>query len=51
MRPKLMMQANSESVALGNSKRQAVTQTTAADNAHPSLEGQTSDSGEGTVRR
>lgn len=49
MRPKLMMQANSESVALGNSKWQAAIQTTAADNVHQSL-GQTSDSGEGTIR-
>ena len=37
MSPKLMMQANSEPVALGNSKRQAAIQTTAADNVHPSL--------------
>lgn len=39
MRPKLIMQASSESVALGNSKSQAAIQTTAADTVHHSLQG------------
>lgn len=38
MRPRLIMQASSESVALGNSKSQAAIQTTVADNVHHSLE-------------
>lgn len=39
MRPRLIMQASSKSVALGNSKSQAAIQTTVADNVHHSLEG------------